>query len=50
MSMPAISNADYTIKSGLTPLNFSAANWSSLACNYTVTYTAVVVLNAAPIA
>ena len=43
MSIPAISNADYIINSGLIPLNFSAATWSSLACNYAVTYTAAVV-------
>ena len=50
MTIPAISNQAYIINSGANTLNFSAATWSSLACNYAVTHTATYVLNAAPIA
>jgi hypothetical protein len=45
MSIPTISNTSYTINSGNTTLNFGAAIWSSLACNYAVTYSATYVLN-----
>ena len=40
MTISAISNTSYSINSGVITFNFSAANWSSLACNYAVTYTA----------
>ena len=49
MTIPAISNTSYSINSGVITFNFSAANWSNLACNYAVTYTATYVLNAASI-
>jgi hypothetical protein len=49
MAIPAISNQAYILFTGATTFNFSAATWSSLACNYAVTYTATYVINAASI-